>query len=98
MSWKYLLIHLYSICRYEDANLGYSPDIKSEEVLENALIENVLEMEEKISAGALGNLKIKDRDKWRNCLQNKDYTEFETLEKTIDKENRQLKIKKTEKG
>lgn len=85
--------------RYEDANLGYPLELKSEEVLENVLIENVLEMEEKVTAGGLGTLKMKDRDKWRNFLQNKQYSEFEALPKSeIDKENRHLKVKKQEKG
>ncbi|XP_066257550.1 bromodomain adjacent to zinc finger domain protein 1A isoform X2 [Euwallacea similis] len=84
--------------RYEDANLGYPPNMDSEEVLENALIENILEMEEKIHGGSLGTLKIKDRDKWRNCLQNKNYDEFKQINesKAADKENKHLTAKKSE--
>lgn len=40
--------------RYEDANLGYPTEMLPEEVLENALLDNILEMEEKIYAGNLG--------------------------------------------
>lgn len=40
--------------RYEDANLGYPTEMVPEEVLENALLDNILEMEEKIYAGNLG--------------------------------------------
>lgn len=53
-------------------------------------------MEDKIHGGALGELKIKDRDKWRNCLQSKNYDEFETI--PIDMDNKHLKIKKDEGG
>lgn len=87
--------------RYEDANLGYPAEMKSEEVLDRALVENILEMEEKITAGALGSLKAKDREKWRNCLQNKDYDEFQKFYTNIynnNKENKLLKVKKAEKA
>jgi len=85
--------------RYEDANLGYPPDMQSEKVLENALIENILEMEEKITGGALGTLTVKDRDKWRNCLQNKNYREFEKIERVVvnNKEKKRFRVKKSEK-
>ncbi|XP_044265783.1 bromodomain adjacent to zinc finger domain protein 1A isoform X2 [Tribolium madens] len=63
--------------KYEDANLGYPNDMSPTEVQHNALIENILEMEEKIFAGSLGALNIKDREKWRSDLQNKNYKEFD---------------------
>ncbi|EFA07691.2 hypothetical protein TcasGA2_TC030765 [Tribolium castaneum] len=63
--------------KYEDANLGYPPDMTPTDVLHNALIENILEMEEKIFAGSLGALNIKDREKWRSDLQNKNYKELD---------------------
>lgn len=81
--------------------MGYPPEMDSVQVLENALIENILEMEEKVSGGALGTLRIKDRDKWRNCLQNKYYEDFEKLQKSSpsdEKDNKHLKVKKKEKG
>ncbi|XP_076268228.1 ATP-dependent chromatin assembly factor large subunit isoform X2 [Rhynchophorus ferrugineus] len=85
--------------RYDDANLGYPADMDIQEVLENVLIENILEMEEKVSAGALGVLNIKDRELWRNCLQNKNYAEFESLPKgTVEKEFQYYKLKKKDKG
>ncbi|XP_050295033.1 bromodomain adjacent to zinc finger domain protein 1A isoform X2 [Anthonomus grandis grandis] len=82
--------------RYEDANLGYPNEMSLNEVLENALIDTILEMEEKLSAGALGTLPVKDREHWRNCLQNKNYLEFGNIQKinTGEMENKHLKIKK----
>ncbi|KAJ8924480.1 hypothetical protein NQ315_007277 [Exocentrus adspersus] len=65
--------------RYDDANLGYGPDMSPEEVLENALVDNILEMEEKIYAGNLGCLTVKDRDEWRNCLATKRYDDLEKV-------------------
>lgn len=58
--------------RYEDANLGYG-DAPPEEVLENALVDNVLELEEKIYAGSLGSLSVKDRKAWRTMLTERRY-------------------------
>lgn len=66
--------------KYENANLGYPKDMSPTEILHDALIEHILEMEEKIYAGNLGCLHIKDRENWRNCLQNKNYKE---LDKTL---------------
>lgn len=63
--------------RYEDANLGYGSDMSPEEVLENALIDNILEMEEKIYAGNLGSLAVKNRDEWRYCLSMKRYEDLD---------------------
>ncbi|CAG9857878.1 unnamed protein product [Phyllotreta striolata] len=80
--------------RYEDSNLGYPASMPSEEVLENALLDNVLEMEEKIYAGNLGSLGVKNRDEWRRHLQNKRYGD---LDKTIVKREPSkslLKVKK----
>lgn len=71
--------------RYEDSNLGYPPTMSPEEVLENALLDNILEMEEKIFAGSLGSLGVKNRDEWRQQLQNK---KFDEMEKTIVKRER----------
>ncbi|KAJ8981349.1 hypothetical protein NQ317_002886 [Molorchus minor] len=68
--------------RYEDANLGYPMTVSPEEVLENALIDNILEMEEKIYAGSLGSLHIKNREEWRNSLTHKNY---DTLNKFVTK-------------
>lgn len=66
--------------RYEDANLGYPADSDLSEILESTLVDYILEMEEKIFAGNLGALKIKDRSTWRECLLQKNYSE---LDKTV---------------
>ncbi|XP_063922204.1 bromodomain adjacent to zinc finger domain protein 1A isoform X2 [Zophobas morio] len=73
-----------SKAKYENANLGYPNDMNPTDILHNSLIENILEMEEKLFAGNLGTLSVKDREKWRNCLQNKNYKE---LDKTLHKNN-----------
>lgn len=81
--------------RYEDANLGYGSDMSPEEVLENALTDNILEMEEKIYAGNLGSLAVKNRDEWRNCLLSKRYEDLAVMRN--GENGRLLKVKK-EKG
>ncbi|KAL1497561.1 hypothetical protein ABEB36_008502 [Hypothenemus hampei] len=79
--------------RNDDANFGYPHDMSIDEVLENVMIENILEMEEKIHIGGLGTLKTKDREAWRNLLQNKDYEEFDKIE-MLERTERKLKVKK----
>ncbi|CAH0550662.1 unnamed protein product [Brassicogethes aeneus] len=82
--------------RYEDANLGFPADLPPEDVLLNSIIDNILEMEEKMFAGNLGSLSVKNRDKWRECLLSKNYDE---LDKTIIKrEDKHLKVKKETTG
>ncbi|XP_019881429.2 bromodomain adjacent to zinc finger domain protein 1A isoform X2 [Aethina tumida] len=83
--------------KYEDANLGFPADMSLEDVLHNALIDNILEMEDKIFAGNLGSLAVKNRDKWRECLTNKNYAE---IDKTLVKKDsdKHLKIKKENSG
>ncbi|ENN73087.1 hypothetical protein YQE_10291, partial [Dendroctonus ponderosae] len=73
--------------------MGYPTEMSSDEVQENVLIENILEMEEKIKVGFLGTVKCKDRNKWRNCLQNKHYDEFEELIKNYSPTTKDLKVK-----
>lgn len=66
--------------RYEDANLGFPADANLSEILESTLIDYILEMEEKLFAGNLGSLKIKDRAAWRECLLKRNYND---LDKTL---------------
>lgn len=40
--------------KYDDAYLGYSPQLKPQTILETALLDNILDMEEKIHSGNLG--------------------------------------------
>lgn len=68
--------------RYEDANLGYPADMDLAEVLESTLVDYILDLEEKIFAGNVGSLKVKDRGAWRERLAQKKYSE---LDKTIVK-------------
>lgn len=63
---------------YENANLGFPPETPPEEILHSALLENILEIEEKIHAGSLGMLPVKNREKWREALQNKNYKSLDT--------------------
>ncbi|KRT79800.1 hypothetical protein AMK59_7599, partial [Oryctes borbonicus] len=67
--------------RYDDANFGHSISTDPVEVLRSTLIENILEMEEKISAGNLGTLKVKDRSEWRRCLSE---CSFENFDRTLN--------------
>ncbi|KAK9747160.1 ATP-utilizing chromatin assembly and remodelling N-terminal [Popillia japonica] len=76
--------------RYDDANFGYPISTDPVEILRATLIENILEMEEKISAGNLGTLKVKDRAEWRKCLSECSFENFDrTLTSSV--ENGKLK-------
>lgn len=81
--------------KYEDSNLGYPSDVEFSDILHYTLIDNILEMEEKITAGCLGTLKVKDRQQWRENLQNRKY---DLLDKTLVKkeDNSQLEKIKAE--
>lgn len=68
--------------RYEDANLGYPADMELSEVLESTLVDYILDLEEKIFAGNVGSLKVKDRNAWRERLMQRNYGD---LDKTIVK-------------
>lgn len=65
--------------RYDDANFGYPISTDPVQVLRATLIEIILEMEEKISAGNLGSLKVKDRSEWRKCLAECNFGNFDRL-------------------
>lgn len=75
--------------RYDDANLGFPAETELPEILESTLVDYILEMEEKIHAGYLGSLKIKDRNAWRDCLAEKNY---EKMDKTIIKPEKEKLI------
>lgn len=66
--------------KYDDANLGFPSDMAASDVLHNLLVDNILELEEKIHVGSLGALKVKNREMWRECILNKNYS---NLDKTI---------------
>lgn len=63
--------------RYEDSNLGYPTEVAFTDVLNLVLIDSILEMEEKIFAGNLGGLKIKNRDIWRKNLNGQNFTDLD---------------------
>lgn len=66
----------------EDANLGYPPDMPTCDVLQLNLIDNILDMEEKVFMGNLGSLFVKDRVTWRQHLNSKAFDKLDTsLEK-----------------
>lgn len=77
--------------RYEDSNLGYPADVEISEVQHLSLIDNILEMEEKIVSGCLGELKVKDRKAWRENLMNRKY---DMLDKTLVKKEEFNQIEK----
>ncbi|CAH1959185.1 unnamed protein product [Acanthoscelides obtectus] len=77
--------------KYEDVNLGYPVDMNPQKVLENALVDNILELEEKMSAGGLGKLSVKNREAWRNCLQSKEY---DSLNEHVTKDKKVENVKK----
>lgn len=70
--------------RYEDSNLGYPSEVDISEVLHLTLIDNILEMEEKITTGMLGTMKVKDRKQWRDHLLNRKY---DLLDKSLVKKD-----------
>uniref|UniRef100_A0A0K8T8G0 Bromodomain adjacent to zinc finger domain protein 1A n=2 Tax=Lygus hesperus TaxID=30085 RepID=A0A0K8T8G0_LYGHE len=58
---------------YESSFCGYPKDCPLDDIVEGTLRDLILETEEKISAGALGYLKVKDRDVWRSAIANNSY-------------------------
>lgn len=67
------LILFLLLNRYENTNLNYPPDMPISDVLEFTFRDYILDLEEKISAGYLGSLKVRDRDQWRNLIANRKY-------------------------
>ncbi|KAL3285826.1 hypothetical protein HHI36_000348 [Cryptolaemus montrouzieri] len=61
---------------YIDANFGFPAGTTIEEILQNTLIDDILEMEEKIYSGSLGQLHVKNREIWRSTLAGKDFKNF----------------------
>ncbi|KAF6198760.1 hypothetical protein GE061_006782, partial [Apolygus lucorum] len=58
---------------YESSFCGYPEDCPLDDIVEGTLRDLILETEEKISAGALGYLKVKDREVWRSAIANNSY-------------------------
>ncbi|XP_063977638.1 bromodomain adjacent to zinc finger domain protein 1A isoform X2 [Diachasmimorpha longicaudata] len=51
--------------KQDSTNLNFLPDVPIDEVMELTLRDYVLDLEDKVKAGCLGSLKVKDRDAWR---------------------------------
>ncbi|EEB13984.1 bromodomain adjacent to zinc finger protein domain 1, baz1, putative [Pediculus humanus corporis] len=58
---------------YENANLKYPAGTPVQEILELYIRELILDTEEKIYCGGLGCLKVKNRNIWRNAIENRSY-------------------------
>ncbi|XP_039282442.1 bromodomain adjacent to zinc finger domain protein 1A isoform X2 [Nilaparvata lugens] len=59
--------------KYLNAHLDFPPDTPLDEILISSLRFMILETEDKIDAGHIGTLKVKDRHAWREALNNKSY-------------------------
>nr|XP_022913840.1 bromodomain adjacent to zinc finger domain protein 1A isoform X1 [Onthophagus taurus]XP_022913841.1 bromodomain adjacent to zinc finger domain protein 1A isoform X1 [Onthophagus taurus] len=70
--------------KQENSNFGHPSDADPIVVMQETLIENILDMEEKLYAGNLGNVKVQDRNHWRTCLSNKNFDDFD---RTIMRQN-----------
>ncbi|XP_014255496.1 bromodomain adjacent to zinc finger domain protein 1A isoform X2 [Cimex lectularius] len=58
---------------YENANLDFPPGTPLDEIMESSVRDYILEMENKITMGALGTLKVKEIDVWRDAISNNSY-------------------------
>ncbi|XP_050076541.1 bromodomain adjacent to zinc finger domain protein 1A-like [Anopheles maculipalpis] len=59
--------------RYDAPNFNCEPGTEPNEILETVLVEHLLELEAKITVGYLGVMRVRDRDAWRNALENRSY-------------------------
>ncbi|RZF44988.1 hypothetical protein LSTR_LSTR001949 [Laodelphax striatellus] len=59
--------------KYLNPHLDFPPDTPIDEILISSLIYMILETEDKIYAGHIGTLKVKDRAAWRDALNEKSY-------------------------
>ncbi|XP_052900776.1 bromodomain adjacent to zinc finger domain protein 1A [Anopheles moucheti] len=55
--------------RYDAPNFSCEPGTDPNEILEAVFLENLLELEAKITVGYLGVMRVRDRDKWRKALE-----------------------------
>ncbi|CAG9839448.1 unnamed protein product [Diabrotica balteata] len=81
------------VTRKPASNLGYPHTMSTSEILENVLLDNILEIEEKLFGGSLGELQVKSREQWRQCLSDKLYDELDT---TINL--REVKSRRSDRG
>uniref|UniRef100_A0A069DXN6 Bromodomain adjacent to zinc finger domain protein 1A n=1 Tax=Panstrongylus megistus TaxID=65343 RepID=A0A069DXN6_9HEMI len=59
--------------QYDNANLNYPVGTSLDEIMEGSLRDLILETEEKITNGALGTVKVKDREAWRKAIRDNNY-------------------------
>uniref|UniRef100_A0A182MPN3 Bromodomain adjacent to zinc finger domain protein 1A n=1 Tax=Anopheles culicifacies TaxID=139723 RepID=A0A182MPN3_9DIPT len=59
--------------RYDAPNFSCDPGTDPDEILESVFLENLLELEAKITIGYLGVMRVRDRDKWRKALESSSY-------------------------
>uniref|UniRef100_A0A182KDU6 Bromodomain adjacent to zinc finger domain protein 1A n=1 Tax=Anopheles christyi TaxID=43041 RepID=A0A182KDU6_9DIPT len=59
--------------RYDAPNFSYEPGTEPNEILESIFLENLLELEAKITVGYLGVMRVRNRDKWREALEAHSY-------------------------
>ncbi|KAG8235735.1 hypothetical protein J437_LFUL016197 [Ladona fulva] len=57
----------------DNSNFNFAAGLPVEEVFELTLRDYILDMEEKITLGGFGNLKVKDRDAWREAINSGGY-------------------------
>uniref|UniRef100_A0A182P397 Bromodomain adjacent to zinc finger domain protein 1A n=1 Tax=Anopheles epiroticus TaxID=199890 RepID=A0A182P397_9DIPT len=59
--------------RYDAPNFSHEPGTEPNEIMEAVFLENLLELEAKITVGYLGVMRVQDRDKWRAALEAHSY-------------------------
>ncbi|XP_076235164.1 ATP-dependent chromatin assembly factor large subunit isoform X2 [Calliopsis andreniformis] len=59
--------------KYENANLNFPSEMSVDDVLELTLRDYILDFEDRLTVGFLGNLKVASRDAWRNAINNRKY-------------------------
>ncbi|XP_061930986.1 bromodomain adjacent to zinc finger domain protein 1A isoform X2 [Apis cerana] len=59
--------------RYENANLNFPSEMAVDNVLELTLRDYILDFEDRIKGGGLGNLKVNDREMWRHAINDGKY-------------------------
>lgn len=64
------------IKKYESPDFNHEPGTDPSVIFETTLRENLLELESKISIGYLGNMKVTNREEWREALEQFDYKEL----------------------
>ncbi|XP_058175665.1 bromodomain adjacent to zinc finger domain protein 1A [Anopheles ziemanni] len=59
--------------KYDSPNFSYDPGTEPNEIMEAVLVENLLELEAKITVGYLGVMRVRDRQKWRDAIEARSY-------------------------